>query len=406
MSLIKSTDTWALWGVLVVWASVSIYLEQRYTWASKISGAIIALLGTLILANLRIIPTESPVYDAVWTYIVPLAVPLLLFKADLRKIVKQSGRTFLAFNISALGTVIGAFTASILLAKFIPNAANAGAMMTGSYIGGGVNFVAMASAFKSPKNTINSLIVADNLNMAVYFMVLIMIPTLNFFKKHYKHPYEDKIANELKSKEKSGDIEGNTKAAAYWEKKEISLLDIAEAIGTTFAIVVISVEFCKFINASSAPKMVKAIFGQEYLIITTFTMILATAFPKFIGEINGAQEIGTFLIYIFFVVIGAPANLKVILQNCPMLFVFCALIVIINMLVTFALGKPLHLSVEELCVASDANIGGPTTAAAMAISKGWDDLVLPALLVGVWGYVIGNYLGLFTGNILGRIIGM
>ncbi len=401
MSFFKPEDTLALWTVLVAWAAVSIYLEQRYNWAAKISGAIIGLLGALILANLKIIPTESPVYDAVWGYIVPLAVPLLLFKADLRKIWKESGRTFLAFNIGAVGTLLGAIIASFLLAKFIPETNKAAAMMTGSYIGGGINFVAMSDAFQATKNQVNALIVADNLNMAIYFMVLMIIPATAFFRKHYGHPYEDKV--ELADKSSVG-VAGQTKAGSYWGKKEISLLDMAKALGTTFVIVFVSTEISKAINATAAPALIKGIFGSKYLILTTITCILATAFPKFFGEIRGAQEIGTFMIYIFFVVIGAPADLKVILLQSPILLVFCLIIVCVNMAVVFGFGKLFKLNVEELCIASNANVGGPTTAAAMAIAKGWEDLVLPAMLVGVYGYVVGNYIGLFVGTWLATIL--
>lgn len=85
MSLIKSENTWLLWAFLIGWAAISILLEQKYKWAAKVTGAIIALLGALILANLNIIPKESPTYDAVWSYVVPIAIPLLLFNADVKK---------------------------------------------------------------------------------------------------------------------------------------------------------------------------------------------------------------------------------------------------------------------------------------------------------------------------------
>ncbi|MDW5299047.1 MAG: DUF819 family protein [Sedimentibacter sp.] len=400
MTFFQPDDTLALWTILVGWAAVSIFLEQRYNWAAKISGAIIGLLGALVLANLKVIPTESPVYDAVWGYIVPLAVPLLLFKADLRKIWKESGRTFAAFNISAVGTFLGAILASFLLAKFIPEINKAAGMMTGSYTGGGINFVAMSDAFQASKNQVNALIVADNLNMAIYFMVLMIIPTTAYFRKHFGHPYEDKV--EAADKAAAG-VAGQTKAGSYWGRKEISLLDMAKALGSTFVIVFISTEIAKVINATEAPELVKGIFGSKYLLLTTITCALATAFPKFFGEIRGAQEIGTFMIYIFFVVIGAPADLKVILLQSPILLVFCLIIVCVNMLVTFGIGKLFHFNVEELCIASNANVGGPTTAAAMAIAKGWEDLVLPAMLVGVYGYVVGNYIGLFVGTWLATI---
>ncbi|MFP6896412.1 MAG: DUF819 family protein [Roseibacillus sp.] len=49
---------------------------------------------------------------------------------------------------------------------------------------------------------------------------------------------------------------------------------------------------------------------------------------------------------------------------------------------------------EELVIAINANLGGPPSAAAMAISAGWPRLVLPGILIGIWGYVIGTPVGI------------
>ena len=37
----------------------------------------------------------------------------------------------------------------------------------------------------------------------------------------------------------------------------------------------------------------------------------------------------------------------------------------------------------------------------MAIAKGWEALIVPAILVGTLGYVLGNYYGMLVGTILG-----
>ena len=52
---------------------------------------------------------------------------------------------------------------------------------------------------------------------------------------------------------------------------------------------------------------------------------------------------------------------------------------------------------KKLLLVSNANIGGPTTAAAMAIAKGWKNLIGPILVVGTIGYIIGNYIGTTLG---------
>jgi uncharacterized membrane protein len=45
-------------------------------------------------------------------------------------------------------------------------------------------------------------------------------------------------------------------------------------------------------------------------------------------------------------------------------------------------------------------MGGPTTAAAMAVAKNWKDLVIPAVLCGTLGYAIATFIGVGLGNIL------
>ena len=78
-TLIAAEDTWSLLALLLVSVALSIWLEQKYDWASKISGAIIALCIALLASNLSIIPTSCVLYDEiVWGYAVPLGIPLLL----------------------------------------------------------------------------------------------------------------------------------------------------------------------------------------------------------------------------------------------------------------------------------------------------------------------------------------
>lgn len=398
-SLIKPDNTLVLLAILCVIAAVSIYLEQTYSWAGKITGCILALAFTMVLSNFRIIPAYDTVaYDLVWSWVVPIAIPMLLFKADLRKVWKESGKVLGIYLLSGLGTIIGAFIAFFLLQKAIPELYKLSAMMVGTYTGGSMNLVAMSDAFPlTDKTLLGSAVVADNLFMGIYFVSLTIIPTIKFFKKHYSHPYEDEM-------EKYGTA-GENKAAQFWAKKDISLLDVAKVISISFVIVAISTELGKYISsfkpegAGFFVELIFGLFGNKYLLLTTITAILAT-YTNVLAKISGAEEIGTFLIHIFFAVIGAPASIEIILKKAPWLLVFCALIVIINMIITFIFGKIFRFSVEECCIATNANVGGPTTAAALAIARGWNKLVVPAMLVGILGYVIGNYYGLIVGNIL------
>jgi len=398
-SLIQSDDMITLWGIIVIWAAISIYLEQRFKWAAKISGAIIALIGAIILSNTGIIPTESPVYDAVWAFIIPLAIPLLLFHVNFKKIWTESGRLLIIYLLSAIGTVAGTIISFFLLKDYIPYLDKIGGMMSASYVGGGVNFAAMAGKFEAPGEMVSATIVADNLMMALYFVILMIIPALSFFRKRFSHPH---VLEVERAAEAGGET---TQAESFWKRKEISLKDIALSMGTAFFLVVISFKLAALFGswipsgeeASFGINLLGGIFGDKYLVLTTITFLALAFFPKYFESINGSQEMGTFLIYLFFVVIGIPASIPLIVQNAPLLLVFVAIIVAINMLISLTAGKLFKFDLEEILLVSNANIGGPTTAAAMAIAKGWTNLIGPILVVGTIGYIIGNYIGTALG---------
>lgn len=401
-TLVSPENTWVLMSVMLISVAVSVYLEQTYAWASRISGAVIALIFALVLVNTNIIPPHAELYDdIVWGYVVPIAIPLLLLQTNIVKIWRETGRLLVIFLIGAAGTICGALIGCVLLGSAIDGLPKVAAMMTGSYIGGGVNFTALADAFKVSGTLVSSTIVADNLNMAIYFLILLAIAGNAFFRRIYTHPLIDAV-------EKNGESdEGKTLAAQYWGRKDISLRDIAMCV--TYAVVVVTVS--KFIGATLGTvispdanwftKMCNTFLGSQYVWITLISMIFATFFEKQTSAMNGAQEIGTFFIYMFFFVIGVPASIMEILTNAPLLFVFCLIMVVVNMLFCLIGGKMLGFALEDILIASNANIGGPTTAAGMAISQGWNALVGPAMLVGTLGYVIGTYLGIIVGSLLG-----
>ena len=383
--MIDANNTWVLWSIIVGIATLSIFLENRYRWASKISGAIIGLVIAATLSNIGVIPVDSPVYDQVWGVVVPLAIPMLLFQCDLKQIWKESGRLVIIFLISSVGTVLGAVIGYFILSQAIPVLNHIAGMMVGSYIGGGVNFVAVSSAFDIPKELISAATVADNLLMVFYFLILLMIPTMGFFKKYFKFAYTTETHEEEKS--------------TYLKDTIVTVQDIAFVFAISVIIVTVSFMLSDVISKLGDNSFVQLI-SNKYLILTTLTVSCSTLFAKQFKKISGASEIGTFLIYLFFVVIGIPASISAIVEKSPLLLVFCGIMVFVNMVVTFVGAKLFGFTVEEAILASNANIGGPTTAAAMAISKGWHRFVAPTMLVGTLGYIIGTYVGIFIGQLL------
>lgn len=400
-TLISADNTWALLSIMCGSVALSIWLEQKYTWASKISGAIIALIFAVTLTNLNIIPTSCALYDdVIWGFAVPLAIPLLLLQCNIKRIWKETGRLLIIFLIGAVGSFVGAVISYYLLRNNISELNGLAAMMTGSYIGGGINFTALADAFNVSGTMISATTVADNLVTATSMFLLLTIPSVGFFRKHFKHPHIDEVEKNIDKNSTEN------AAAAYWSKKEISLKDIA----INFAYAAMVVTFSRLIaemlsniipTRNVLLNMCNTFFGSQYVWITTLSIIVSMIFEKQIEGLSGYNEIGTYLIYLFFFVIGVPASIPMIIKNAPLLFVFTLIIALTNMIFCFVFGKLLKFDLEDIVLASNANIGGPTTAVAMAISKGWNKLVGPIMLIGTLGYVIGTYFGIILGSLLG-----
>jgi len=392
-TLVPATDTWTLWAIILSGVAASIYLEQTYRWAARLSGPVLGLLMAMLLSNLRIVPTSAPAYDIIWDYLVPVAIPLLLFRADVFRIAKTTGWMFLAVHISALGTVLGCVLAAVLLRGHIESPAHLAGIMAASYVGGAVNFFAVSNSFHVSENLTGPLLVADNFIMAGMFLVLMLIPGMRFFRRHYPHPHS--------VGETSADP---AQVAEHWKAKEISLLDIAFAIGLAFAIAAVSHKLSGWLQSRISNVLLAAIVSNLYILITLLTVTLATVFSRHFERLHGTQELGSYLLYIFLFAIGLPADLWQVIRNVPLLFVFCLIIAVANLLVTLVVGRLLRLNLEELMLCVNATLGGPPTAAAMATAMGWPRLILPGLLVGIWGYVIGTFVGLLVGELLLRVL--
>lgn len=392
-TLIQADDHLALWTFVMVAATAAIFIEQRFKWASKIPGAVIALIIAIVASNIKLIPTDAPTYDIVWGYIVPMAIPLLLFKTNIQSIVQESWRLLLLFLMSSIATMVGTVVAFLALRHHIPELDKISGMISASYTGGGVNYAAMSAKLEPSESMNAATIVADNMMMACFFLVLITVAGMPIVRRIWGSPHTDEM-------EKNPEFaNARTLSEAFWKPKAISLKDIALNLSAAMLIVLVSFKLSAFLKSllGTSDHILMDLFislvTDKYLLLTTITFIAVSVFKQPFEKLSGSQELGTYCIYLFFVVIGIPASIGLIATKAPLLFVFVFLIAMINLFLTMGVGKLFKFSIEEVMLACNANIGGPTTAAALAISKGWTKLVGPIMVIGTVGYVIGNYVG-------------
>lgn len=130
------------------------------------------------------------------------------------------------------------------------------------------------------------------------------------------------------------------------------------------------------------------------LILTTFALILAQFRP--VARLRGTRTLGMFAIMLFLAVIGALCDLQALKQMGSLgteLSIFVVIVVTVHGLCVYGASLFLRVDPNVASVASQANIGGGTTALALARSLGRSDLVLPSILLGSVGTALGTFLG-------------
>ncbi len=391
-SLIPAGQTWLLLACIAAGATLSIWLEQKSRWGARIGGPVLALGIAMLLSNVRLLPVDAPAYDVVDEYLVPMAIPLLLLRANLRRILRESGAMFAAFHLSALGSLVGAAAAAAIFAKAVPAVSDVTGVMAASYIGGSVNFVAVRDTYAVAANLSNPLIVADNFIMAAMFGLLIVLAGSLWMRRHFPHPHS-LAADSVDSREL---------VERHWQRKEISLLDLAQAVAVAVSLAGIGKALTDVFKSWIGSPLLASLIANPYVLITLFTVIFTTVAHSWTDRIRGSDELGMFLLYLFFFVLGVRADFLQVVRNVPVLFLLCLVIAATNLIFTLVLGRLFRINLEELLLAVNATLGGAPSAAAMAIARGWGELVLPGLLVGVWGYVIGTPLGILTVEVLRR----
>jgi len=103
-----------------------------------------------------------------------------------------------------------------------------------------------------------------------------------------------------------------------------------------------------------------------------------------------------YLVYIFLAVIGAYCEIGAVIELKTLglsLLGFTAFAVLLHGIITILLGSLVYKDWEMISIVSQANIGGGTTAIALAETFNRKELLLPAILVGSLGNALGTYLG-------------
>lgn len=406
---------------LILWLSTfGTSLERRTMIGKALSAPLATMAIALIFANIGIIPFQSPIYTIVNRFFVPLAIPLLLFDSDLKRVIKDTGTLLTAFGVGAFATVF----ATIITFPIIPLKSLGGDVgwrvacaLAARHIGGAINFVAVAETLNIGGDAVAAAIAADNVVVALYFAFLFSIAKAgeddNDTTTETTSTTVTATATVVTETTIPGatNTEDNPKDDDDDEAQQFTISEVAVEDGKPSSITLPTLAISLSVASSlvtAGTFMTKVLLpaGVSSLpLISTLTVIAATAFPKFFSSLSETgTALGVIFVQMFFACSGAAGSIRMVLEKAPSLFAFSALQIGIHFATLMAIGRGIFkLPKRELYLASNANVGGPTTAAAMAQAKEWKKLVLPALLIGILGYSTATALALGLGPILLRL---
>lgn len=380
-----------LW-ILTVLGAMVVISEKLGRWGAMrhLGSALLVIVLTSVVANLGIIPTVtegSPVYDVIFSVVAPLAIFWLLLAVDLRSVLRAGPVMLGLFLLGSVGTFAGVMVGMALAGgsdAFGPLHHALGGMFVGTYTGGSINFNAVALEYDVMNDGVlyAGAAVVDSLMTTIWMIATVVLPRL----LRRLQPVTDAAAAALKQAEHDGVSDYETMGAI-----ELGLLT-AMGAGTLWLSDLLAAWTGEALGFSV----------PSILILTTIALVLAQT-PA-VQRIRGGQVIGWFAVMIFLAVIGALCDIAALARLgdlAPALMVFVVTIVTVHGVIVFGAAMIFRLDLDAAAVASQANVGGGTSALALARSLERSDLALPAILVGALGNALGTYLGFLAAAMLG-----
>jgi uncharacterized membrane protein len=378
------TDHIAVFLALAAVVVIAIQLERRIALFRSLGAALTAILLGMLLSNVGVLPGTSRTYEFLMGPGVNLGIALILLSVDLRSVFQAGPRMLAAFGIGAVGTAVGAIVGGLMLAHAIgPETWKLAGQFTGTYTGGGANFAALGGAFHTSPNMFSAATAADVIVTTVWMAICLAVPVLLGRPKLTPPPTNGDGAGQ-----KAVTLERTLENTV----RPMSLMDAA-------ALVMIAVG---------------AVWGAEQLarvtpipnVLLLSTIVLALGQVPAVKALTGAAMIGNYLLFLFLASNGAGSVVANLVAAGPHVFYLAAITVLVHGLVIFGIGHVARFDWGTLAVASQANVGGPASAVALAGARGYADRILPGVAVGLLGYAIGNYIGYGVAALMRAFLGV
>lgn len=338
-----------------------------------------------------IIPSASPVYDWMTRYLLPLSLFLLMISVDLPAIARLGRTATLMMLAGTFGIVIGGPIAFLAVGQWLPPESWKGlAALSGSWIGGTANLVAISESVGTPEAIMGPIIVVDTVVGYGWMAVLL-------FLSAWQGRYDAAIG----AKREAIEATDRLLADLATKRRPSDIRDMAVLVGLGFAGSVVAVNLGARLPKLGDPTIISATTWAVLMVVTVGLLLSFTPVRRL--EEVGASRLGYAALYLLLTGIGAQADLKAVLA-APAFLAAGVIWLLVHMIVLFTASRLLRAPLFFVATGSMANVGG--AASAPIVAGVYHPAMAPVgLLMAVAGYILGIYAGLGCAWMLGQLAG-
>jgi uncharacterized membrane protein len=338
-----------------------------------------------------ITPPSSPTYDWMTRYLLLFALLLLMISIDMKSVARLGPIALVMVVAGTVGIVIGGPISLLIFQPFLPADAWTGfAALSGSWIGGTANMVAIAESVGTPESAFGPIIVVDTVVGYSWMGVLL-------FFAAYQARFDARTgANTAVIEETNRRLQEMDR-----DRHPTTLRDAVVMIGAGMAASVAAHRLAQtdLFPTLGDPAIISKTTWAVLIVVTGGLALSFTRLRDF--EKVGASGLGYTALYLLLAGIGAQANLRAVVQ-APMYLVAGAVWIAIHVAVLLVAARLVRAPLFFVATGSMANIGGAATAPVVA--GVYHPAMAPVgLLMAVAGYVLGIYGGLVCAWLLGLV---
>lgn len=336
----------------------------------------------MLASTLGVLPSTSALYTILSVCLLPLCLALLLMNVDFVALARLRGMALFMMLVSLGGIVIGGVVAFAVLRPFLPSEAwKAAGALSGSWMGGSANMLAVKQSIRTPELLFASVVVVDTLLAYGWMAMLIM---LEAFQERFDRWRGAAPLPALDNPTTSGPAQHTTSSSVL-------------AVGATFCVAA-AIAGVSLALGAQLPAVSTVINQTTWVVILVTSVSLVVAYMRwFSAQSRRTNWWGTVLLYYLLTTIGARAHLSAVME-APLFLVMGLLWLTVHGVILFAAGYLLRAPLGLIASASQASIGGAISGPIVAAVYR-PGLASAALLMAVLGNVAGTYLGLLTARV-------